>query len=284
MSDRTANGFGRWREVARESGPLWACTLAIDHVAPFGLQRLWRPRLVTVDRLAEQLASVLRAWGMPDEQVPVTVEKMLYADLRGIDSHGCCMLPFYQRLRAEGVLNPRATISVTRQSDDDGARRRRRRPRARAGDAGDGARDREGLARTAWRRSPCATRGTSAPPARTPRWPPTGSHRRRDHQHADAVGRADLRPAGDARHQSDRVRRAGAPASAVPARHGDEHGEPRQAGRAMAQGAGHPGSAGRSTRDGAPLTNGHAALTSRRLTPLGGDLASTAATRAMGSR
>jgi LDH2 family malate/lactate/ureidoglycolate dehydrogenase len=117
VSERTASGLGRWREVARESGSLWACALAIDHVAPFGLQRLWRPRLVPVERLAEQVASVLRAWGMPDEQLPVTVEKILYADLRGIDSHGCTTLSFYQRLRAEGVLNPRATVSVTRQGD-----------------------------------------------------------------------------------------------------------------------------------------------------------------------
>ena len=72
--------------------------------------------VVTADRLAAQLTSVLGAWGMPDEHVAVTVEKILYADLRGIDSHGCTTLAFYQRLRADGVLNPRATVAVTRQS------------------------------------------------------------------------------------------------------------------------------------------------------------------------
>ena len=117
MSDRATTGIERWREVARASGPLWACALALDRVTPFGVQRLWRPCVVPVDRLAAQLDCVLRAWGMSDEHVPVTVEKILYADLRGIDSHGCTTLPFYQRLRAEGVLNPRATISVTRHGD-----------------------------------------------------------------------------------------------------------------------------------------------------------------------
>ena len=70
--------------------------------------------VVTADRLAVQIASVLRAWGMPDDHVTVTVDRILYADLRGIDSHGCTTLAFYQRLRADGVLNPRAKVAVTR--------------------------------------------------------------------------------------------------------------------------------------------------------------------------
>lgn len=71
--------------------------------------------VVTADRLAAQLASIFRAWGMPDAQVSVTVQKILYADLRGIDSHGCTTVAFYQRLRGEGMLNAHATVSVTRQ-------------------------------------------------------------------------------------------------------------------------------------------------------------------------
>ena len=73
-----------------------------------------RPLVVAADRLAVQIASVLRAWGMPDDHVTVTVDRILYADLRGIDSHGCTTLAFYQRLRADGVLNPRAKVAVTR--------------------------------------------------------------------------------------------------------------------------------------------------------------------------
>ena len=49
---------------------------------------------------------------MPEAHVAITVEKMLYADLRGIDSHGCCMLPFYQQLwRRRSRLNAEADRS-----------------------------------------------------------------------------------------------------------------------------------------------------------------------------
>ena len=63
--------------------------------------------VVTADRLAAQIASVLRAWGMPDDHATVTVDRILYADLRGIDSHGCTTLAFYhaaaRRRRAESA-------------------------------------------------------------------------------------------------------------------------------------------------------------------------------------
>jgi LDH2 family malate/lactate/ureidoglycolate dehydrogenase len=101
--------------VARESGPLWACALALDRVVPFGAVRLWSPRVVTDRALAEQVGAILEAWGMPDAERAITVEKILYADLRGIDSHGCCMFPFYQQLRDEGRLNAKATVAVVRE-------------------------------------------------------------------------------------------------------------------------------------------------------------------------
>ena len=53
---------------------------------------------------------------MPRDHVETTVERMMYADLRGIDSHGSCMLPFYQRLWLDGVLNPNPTITVVQQT------------------------------------------------------------------------------------------------------------------------------------------------------------------------
>jgi len=101
--------------VARDSGLPWACALAAHRVLPFGILRLWRPRTVPAARLASQVESIFRGWGMPDAHIAVTVEKMLYADLRGIDSHGCCMLPFYRQLLAEGVLNPAASIEAVRE-------------------------------------------------------------------------------------------------------------------------------------------------------------------------
>ncbi len=102
--------------VVRDSGVLWACTLALDRIAPVGALRLWRPRLVPAAALAEQVGMILGSWGIAEEQSAVIVERMLYADLRGIDSHGCCMLPFYQRLRDEGRLNPTPRIEVVHES------------------------------------------------------------------------------------------------------------------------------------------------------------------------
>ena len=67
-------------------------------------------------QLADQIARIFRSWGMPEAHVATTVERMLYADLRGIDSHGSCMLPFYQQLWHDGVLNPSPTIAVVRET------------------------------------------------------------------------------------------------------------------------------------------------------------------------
>jgi len=102
--------------VVRESGVRWACTLALDRLVPLGVLRLWPPRMVSAARLGEQVGTILQAWGVSAEHRAVIIERMLYADLHGIDSHGCCMLPFYQRLRTEGRLNPTPRIEVVHET------------------------------------------------------------------------------------------------------------------------------------------------------------------------
>jgi LDH2 family malate/lactate/ureidoglycolate dehydrogenase len=54
---------------------------------------------------------------MPDDHVATTGEKMLYADLRGIDSHGCSALAFYQRLRTEGRLTTNPAVEIVRDGE-----------------------------------------------------------------------------------------------------------------------------------------------------------------------
>ena len=103
--------------VKRESGLLWASTLALDRVVPFGALRLWPPRVVAAARLAEQVETILRAWGLSEEHAAITVEKILYADLHGIDSHGCSKLHFYQQLREAGRLNPKPAVEVVREGE-----------------------------------------------------------------------------------------------------------------------------------------------------------------------
>jgi LDH2 family malate/lactate/ureidoglycolate dehydrogenase len=105
--------FGR---VRRDSGLLWASTRALDRVVPIGA-RLWPSRLVSATLLSDQVERVLGAWGFSDEHSRITVERMLYADLHGIDSHGCSKLHFYDELRAAGRLNPNPAIEIVRSGE-----------------------------------------------------------------------------------------------------------------------------------------------------------------------
>ena len=113
---RLADSFAAFRRTAARSGTLWASALAVDRLASVGVQRLWKPVRVAPERLADQLAQVFRAWGMPDAHVGITVDRILYADLRGIDSHGSCMLAFYRQLRQHGTITSDPSIVVVRES------------------------------------------------------------------------------------------------------------------------------------------------------------------------
>jgi LDH2 family malate/lactate/ureidoglycolate dehydrogenase len=105
-----------FRRVRRNSGALWACTVAVDRLTSIGLQRLWRGRRVPSELLARQLGAILARWGMTEADAAVAVEKILYADLRGIDSHGSSMLPFYHRELAAGRLEMQPRIEIVRET------------------------------------------------------------------------------------------------------------------------------------------------------------------------
>ena len=47
---------------------------------------------VSAERVRQQIASILTAWGMDADLVLTTADAMLYSDLAGIDSHGISML------------------------------------------------------------------------------------------------------------------------------------------------------------------------------------------------
>lgn len=66
------------------------------------------------DALAQQLNAILQAWGMPVDQAKATVDIMMYADLRGIESHGLMMLPLYDDFRRAGRLNMAPAVKVVR--------------------------------------------------------------------------------------------------------------------------------------------------------------------------
>lgn len=66
------------------------------------------------DRLTEQVAAVLTAWGLPPDLVATTAEVIVDADLAGIDSHGVSMLPGYESLLRQGGLDVTARPEVRR--------------------------------------------------------------------------------------------------------------------------------------------------------------------------
>jgi len=65
--------------------------------------------------IRQQLASVLRAWGMSAAHADTTAEMMLETDLRGVDSHGISMLPTYDREFRAGRLNMQPVFKTVRE-------------------------------------------------------------------------------------------------------------------------------------------------------------------------
>lgn len=57
------------------------------------------------DKVAEQIQRILAGFGLPDARQKVVIDGMLYADLRGIDSHGIALLPLYHKWLQEGAVN-----------------------------------------------------------------------------------------------------------------------------------------------------------------------------------
>lgn len=62
------------------------------------------PISATADSVRQQISTILRAWGMPDELVSTTAEVMVETDLMGVDSHGISMLMQYDSKFREGRL------------------------------------------------------------------------------------------------------------------------------------------------------------------------------------
>jgi LDH2 family malate/lactate/ureidoglycolate dehydrogenase len=104
-------------ELVRDSGPLWAASLIADRFLPGGARalRAWPERRVSPEALAGQVEAILRAWGMSPPHASITAAHVLWADLHGIDSHGCSMLRAYHRDVTSGALDPKATVSVARE-------------------------------------------------------------------------------------------------------------------------------------------------------------------------
>jgi LDH2 family malate/lactate/ureidoglycolate dehydrogenase len=104
-------------ELVRDAGPLWAASLLADRLLPGGARalRAWPERRISAEALAGQVEAILLAWGMSAPHASTTAAHILWADLHGIDSHGCSMLRAYHRDLVSGALDPKATVSVARE-------------------------------------------------------------------------------------------------------------------------------------------------------------------------
>jgi LDH2 family malate/lactate/ureidoglycolate dehydrogenase len=106
----------RLAAVYRDSGARWAASLVADRMLPLGTMRFWHDVPVSLATLRRQVDAILTTWGMPERARATTLDHLLYADLHGIDSHGCAMLRSYQRDRASGAWRADATTSVVHES------------------------------------------------------------------------------------------------------------------------------------------------------------------------
>src|SRR5260370_13480363 len=71
---------------------------------------------VPIERVREQIVTLLTAWGMDAELVRITAEVMVETDLAGVDSHGVSMLMDYESSKSRGKLNLQAFPRVVRES------------------------------------------------------------------------------------------------------------------------------------------------------------------------
>jgi LDH2 family malate/lactate/ureidoglycolate dehydrogenase len=63
-------------------------------------------KTVTSATVEAQIKAILGAWGMGEPALSISARVLLWADLRGIDSHGISMIASsYRRMRDAGVLN-----------------------------------------------------------------------------------------------------------------------------------------------------------------------------------
>jgi len=103
--------------AVRAAGARRTAALAIERAAPQFAARRPPGTTVSLESLAAQVEAILRGWGMSEEHASITAELVVYADRRGIDSHGCAMLVHYHRALLAGRLTVTPSIDVVRESD-----------------------------------------------------------------------------------------------------------------------------------------------------------------------
>jgi LDH2 family malate/lactate/ureidoglycolate dehydrogenase len=101
--------------VAEISGVTWAASKALDQIG-VPAPGMWPERNSDIAVVQAQLLSLFRAWGMSEEHASITAQHVLYADVHGIDSHGCGMLWEYHQGLSAGRLNMAPAIEIVREA------------------------------------------------------------------------------------------------------------------------------------------------------------------------
>ena len=68
------------------------------------------PVVVSADALRRFATEVFVRFGMPEADARTVADVLVWADLRGVDSHGVTRIPMYLRLFDDGDLNPTPTM------------------------------------------------------------------------------------------------------------------------------------------------------------------------------
>ncbi|MFN0094882.1 MAG: Ldh family oxidoreductase [Dehalococcoidia bacterium] len=72
---------------------------------------------VPAQAMRDSTVAIFTALGMPEQEARQAAQVLIWADLRGIESHGVSnMMPFYVRGLKEGGINPKPQPSVTRET------------------------------------------------------------------------------------------------------------------------------------------------------------------------
>ncbi len=71
-------------------------------------------RMVRADRLRPLVRSLFTAVGVPDADAETVAEVLVEADLRGVESHGTTRVAGYVSMIKGGLLNPKPTVEVFR--------------------------------------------------------------------------------------------------------------------------------------------------------------------------
>jgi len=71
---------------------------------------------VKQEPLKEFAKEVFIKLGMPPEGAEAEAAEMIWANLRGVDSHGVLLIPLYMEWVAKGVMNPRPNIQVLKET------------------------------------------------------------------------------------------------------------------------------------------------------------------------